>query len=263
MLCLEVDAPLHGILELLAGLFEKFHCSGVGNALEVGFQNVVQSLEKALVHEFVEELHLLGSVLQGEAYDVFDHVFHDLHVAFQVAESHLGLDHPELGGVACGVGVFSSEGGSEGVHVSESQGEDLRLQLAGYGQVHGLAEEIHLAVLCSGDVVQVQGGHSEHLACALSVGTGDDGCVNVYEASLLEELMDGVGHHGAHSEHSAEHVCSGPQIGDLSQVFHGVSLGLQRIVGSGSPFHHHFSGLDLEGLLSLRRKGQDASDGKA
>ena len=84
-------------------LLEKFNSLGVCDVAEIGFENVVKSLEQAFVHELVEESHLLGSVLEHVGNDVLDHRLHDLHVALQVAESHLRLDHPELGCVACRV----------------------------------------------------------------------------------------------------------------------------------------------------------------
>ena len=100
-------------------------------------------------------------MLQHIGDDVFDHVLGQAHVVLEVGEGNLGLDHPELGGVAGGVGVFGAEGGSEGVDVAEGHGEGLAVELAGDGEVGGLVEEIlgevHLAVLGAGEVVESPG----------------------------------------------------------------------------------------------------------
>ena len=64
------------------------------------------------------------------------------HIVLKVGEGNLGLHHPELGGVARGVGVLRAEGGAEGVHIAEGHGEVLGVQLAGHGEVGRLAEEV-------------------------------------------------------------------------------------------------------------------------
>ena len=120
------------------------------------------------------------------------------------AERHLRLDHPELGGVALGVGVLGTERRAEGIHVAEGHGEVLGVELAGDGQARLLAEEVlavvHGAVLRLGDVVQVKRRHLEHLARALAVAARDDGGLDIDKAAALEELVDGVGRDGAHAE---------------------------------------------------------------
>ena len=139
---------------------------------------------------------------------MLDHGFHARQITVQIAEGHLRLDHPELGGVTLGVGVLGAEGGAEGVNVTESHRKVLGIELAGYGQTGLLAEEVpgvvDGAVIVAGDVVKVQRSHLEHLACALAVAAGDDGGVDVDKAPLLEELMHGIGCHAAHTEGGAE-----------------------------------------------------------
>ena len=147
-------------------------------------------------------------------------------------ESHLGLHHPELGQVARGVGVLGPEGGAECIDVGEGQGENLGLQLAADGEVGGLPEEvlgvIHQAV-AAGRVLQVQGGDPEHGTGSLGVAGGDHGRLDVLEAALLEEVVDGVGHGVAHPGHGAEGVGAGPQVGDFPQEFQGMTLLLEGV----------------------------------
>ena len=82
--------------------------------------------------------------------------------------------------MASRVGVLGPEGGAEGVHVGERLGEALDLELAGHGQVGGLAEEV-LVLVAHGDVEQLTG--------ALGVGCGDDRRVHPHEAAVREELL--------------------------------------------------------------------------
>ena len=204
MLGLQVDAPLHGEVELPAALLQNLHGLGVAHPAKLIGHHVVQPIQQPLVHKAVEKLHLLGAALQHPVDDILHHGLGHVHIILQVAEGHLRLDHPELGGVALGIGDLRSEGGAEGVHIPEGHGKVLRVQLAGNGQVRGFAEkvlgEVHLAVLGAGRVAGIQGGHPEHLAGALGVRAGDDGGVDIDKAPALEELMHGLCCHAAHPE---------------------------------------------------------------
>ena len=255
MLGLQVGAPLHLEVELVVVLLQDLHRLGVGDPGKVGALHVAQPVQQALVHEGVEEVHLLGAALQHGADDVFDHVLGHVHVPGQVTEGHLRLDHPELSGVALGVGVLSPEGGAKGVDVAEGHGEVLRIELAGDGEAGGLAEEVlavvHLSIFQPGGILGVQGGHPEHLPGALTVGGGDDGGVDIDKAPVLEELMDGKGRHRAHPEGRGEEVGPGAQVGHGAEELHPVALFLQGILRGGGALHLDGGGLQLQGLLGL------------
>ena len=70
------------------------------NSLETTFSRRSSS---PLVHEGVEKLHLLWAALDDGVYDVLDHRF-GVVLVVKVGKRHLGLDHPEFGGVALSVG---------------------------------------------------------------------------------------------------------------------------------------------------------------
>ena len=57
------------------------------------------------------------------------------------------------------------------------------------------------------------------------------GRVDVEEAALLEELVDGERERIAHAEDGAERVRARAQVGDLAQELHGVPLLLQGVGG--------------------------------
>ena len=225
---------------------------------------MLQTLLQALVHKAVEEVNLIGAALQHTADDVLDHGLRHVHIAGQIAEGHLRLDHPELGGVALGVGVLGAERGAEGVHIAEGHGKVLGVQLAGHGEAGLFAEEVlgvvHLPVLGPGDVVEIQRGHLEHLAGALAVGAGDDGGLDIDEAPALEELVNGVGRHGADAEGGGKQIGAGPQVLDGAQELHAVALLLQGIVGGGLTLHLDGVGLDLQRLLGVRCQHYGAAD---
>ena len=53
--------------------------------------------------------------LEDSLDDVGEEGFGEGHEAVEVHVGDLGLDHPELGEVAAGLGFFGAEGGAEGV----------------------------------------------------------------------------------------------------------------------------------------------------
>ena len=264
VLGLQVAAPVDGVLKLVVVLFQQGDGVGVGDAAKFVVQDVVQPVKQSLVNEFVEEVHFLGSVLQNVGDDILDHGLGQLHIILQVSKGDFRLDHPEFGGMAGGVGVFSPEGGAEGINVAEGHGEGLTVELAGNGQVGGLAEEvlgvIDLAVLGLGDVVQVKGGDLEHFARALAVGAGNQGRVDIHKVPILEELVDGHGGEAADAEHRLEGVGAGTQMVDGAQELHGVALGLEGIVAGGRAFHRDLLGLNLKGLFGVRGENQRAAN---
>ena len=215
----------------------------------------MQPVEQTLVHKGVKELHLLRAALYRAVDDVFYHRLGGVHVVVEVCKRHLGLYHPELGGMALGVRYLGAEGRAEGVHIAEGHGEVFAVELAGNGQVRALAEEvlgeIDLAVLGAGKVIKIKGRDSEHLACALAVRARDDGRVDIDKATLLEELMHRLCRYAAHSEHCRKQVGAGTQVLNGAQKLHAVALFLQGVVGGGSAFNGDLGGLELKRLLCL------------
>ena len=268
VLGLDVHAPLHRELELLVVLLQDLDGLGVADAAKLAVCHQLQTLDEALVDELVEEGHFIRAVVQHVADDVLGHGLGGVHVAGQIAECHLRLDHPELGGVTGGKALLGTEGGAEGVHLAECHGHGLGFQLAGNGQVDRLLEKvlgvIHGAVLVLGHILKVEGGHAEHLACALTVGRGEQRRVRVNEAVLLEELVDGVGSGAAHAESGVEGVGAGAQGGHGAQIFHAHLLFLQRILVRRAVAQDlHTVGIQLKGLLCLRGEHQLALDAQA
>lgn len=124
--------------------------------------------------------------------DVFDEVldegFGEVHVSLKVAEGYFWLDHPEFGCMACGVGVFRTECGAEGVDIAEGAGVGFGLKLSADGEVGGLFKEVFFVGCVA--LLWVEGGDVEHLARTFAVASRDDGGVYPDEVSFLEKPMD-------------------------------------------------------------------------
>ena len=255
MLGLQVAAPVDRVLKLCVMLLQNLHGIGIGNVTKIGVQHMVQPLQQTLIDKGVEEVHFLRSMLQNVGDDVLDHILGQMHIVFQISKGDFRFDHPEFSGVPGGVGILCPEGGAKGVDVTESHGIGFTVQLAGNRQIGGLAKEIlaevHLAILGFGNVVQVQGGHLEHFTGALTVGTGNEGRMDIDEIPLLEELVDGICSQGPYTKYSLEHIGTGTQMGHGAQKFHRVALFLHGIVAGGGTLNGYLGRLNFKGLLGI------------
>ena len=171
--------------------------------------------------------------------DVLDDVLQELlgerHVAGEIAERHLRLDHPELGEVAGRVGVLGAKRGAERVDVAEREREDLAFELPAHRQVGGLAEEVarrsrrrHLRV--ARQIRQIERGDAEHLARAFAVGGGDDRGVDVEEAALAGRTGEWRTTSALRTRKTAPNVFERVRRWAISrEKLHGVPLFLQGV----------------------------------
>jgi hypothetical protein len=87
-----------------------------------------EPLAQALVDELLEDREVALVVFEHFGDEVFHQGLGEVHVAGEIAEGDFRFDHPELGGVARGVGVFGAEGGAEGVDVGQRRRRRSRLR---------------------------------------------------------------------------------------------------------------------------------------
>ena len=81
MLRLEVDPPRHGKFELLAlgdRFFELLDRFGVVHSLERGVDELLQSIDAALVDSLLKERHVVATFLEQCLEDVLEHVFRQI-----------------------------------------------------------------------------------------------------------------------------------------------------------------------------------------
>ena len=166
------------------------------------------------------------------------------------------------------VGVLGAERRAEGIDAAQRKRAQLALELARDGKAALLAEEIlrviHGTLVVAGHVVQIERRHLEHRAGTLAVGGGDDRRVEVVEAVLVEELVDGVGHRVADAVDGAEGVRARAQVGDLAQELERVALLLQGVaLGIGRAVDLDPLGLHLDALPRTGRGDQTAVDAQA
>ena len=142
-----------------------------------------------------------------------------------------------------------------------------RFSRGGLTQSFGTLEEVlrvvNAALVVAGDIVEVKGGHLEHLTGALAVRAGENRRMHVGKAVLMEELVQGERRLAAHAERSVEGVGAGAQVGHGAQVVHAHLLFLQRIVAAAGAEHGDFIRIDLKGLLGARGHNNAAGDLKA
>ncbi len=147
--------------------------------------------------------------------DVGDEVFGEAHEVVEVGEGHFGLDHPELGEVAAGLGFFGAEGGAEGVDLAEGEGGALDVELAGLGEVGLVAEVVDL----------------EEGAGAFAGGGGEDGRVGEDEAVVVEVVAGGFDDFGADAEDGGLARGADPEVAVLHEevgamLFEGDGVGI-------------------------------------
>ena len=172
---------------------------------------MLQSLNQSLINKLVEKCHFFRSILQHIVDNIFEHALSKHHVIFQICKGNFRLNHPELRSMACRVGILCAEGRSKGVDIFERHRIGLTVELTTYRKIRRLIKEILTVIdlsICHRKVVQIQCCDLEHLTCAFTVASRNQWCMNIYEISLLKELVNRVCTERAHSEYCLEGVCT-------------------------------------------------------
>ncbi len=84
------------------------------------------------------------ALLERARDDVREKIFRELHVAFEIHERDLGLDHPELGEVTARLGFLRAERRSEAIRFAHGGRGGLHVELPGLREVCGLAVVVRL-----------------------------------------------------------------------------------------------------------------------
>ena len=142
MLGLEIAAPIDRILEFLTGGLQELNSLCIAAPYKLGVKNMVEPLEKPLIHILVKEIHFIGASFEYCLYDVFNHCLCGNHVSVEVTESHFRLDHPEFSGVTRRIAVLRAESRTECIDIAERKCKCLAVKLTADGQAAGLCKEI-------------------------------------------------------------------------------------------------------------------------
>ena len=194
MLSLKVAAPEYLVIKFIVVFLKDLNSLCVCYMCKLGVQHMVQSIKKSLVYEGIEEIHLLRSVLQHVADDIFQHSFCKFHSILNIRKCTLRLDHPELSRMTCCVRVLCTESRSKCVDIAECLCKCLTVELSAYCKVSLFSEKvlriIYFSVLCHRYVLRIQCCYLEHFSCTLTVTSCDQRCMYIYESSFLEEFVD-------------------------------------------------------------------------
>ena len=239
------------------GIFQNLDAVCIGQTNKIIFQYTLQTLNQALVEHIVQELHIIRTVIQRPSHTVFDELFSQVHIICNVVESNFRFNHPELCQVTGSIGVFGTERRTECVNRSQSRSSQLTFQLTGDCQTCLFAKEIVIindrAFFVFLQVIQVHGGHLEHLSGTFAVGSRNDRCMEIEESFFMEELMDSDRHIVADAEHSTKCIGTRTQMSYLTQEFHGMTFLLQWICIVASTQHFDFTSLHFHLLAGAYR----------
>ena len=266
----EVCTPMHGEFKLMSvchGFFEDLDAFCVGESHEVMFHHEVKTFQQGLVNHLVEELKVVGTVLQRPFHTIFDEVLCEVHVVMNVVECDFRFNHPEFCEVTRCVGVLGTEGWSKGVDSTEGSGTEFSFQLTAHGQGRRFAEEVvgivNLSFLIFFQRVEVLRGDLEHLSSPFAVRSCDDGCVEIEETVVVEIFVDGISQIVANAEDCSESVGAKTHVGMRSHVLKTLSFFLHGIVfGAGAQDFNLFS-LHFHALSCARAFHHFADDAEA
>lgn len=228
MFRLQIDAELDGVFEGFAGLLERVDGVFIAEALEGCVGDGFEALQEGFVDELIEECEVIAAFVESSPNHGLDEFFRHIDVAMEIGECHFWFDHPELGGMARGVGILGAKCGAEGVNVAEPTGEGFGFELPGNGQECLFGEEVFLGGLFVD--VAVEGGDAEQFARAFAVARGDDGCVDVDEILFLEKAVDGERDARAEAECGSEEIGARTEVGDAAEELGGVTFFLKWVV---------------------------------
>ena len=224
---LEVEAVLDRVLKGLAALLQQRDGIGVGNALEGSRGDELESFTQTLIDELFENRQIALVVFEHFTDEKFHQGLGEIHVAGEVAEGHLGFDHPELRRMARGVGVFRAKGRTKGIDVRQGASKGLALELAAHSEKRALAKEV---LRVARDFFIGQRGDAKHFARPFAIAGGDDRRVNMHEVALLKKAMNRKGHATARAKHRTMEVRARTQVRDRTQKLRAVAFFLQRII---------------------------------
>ena len=151
---------------------------------------------------------VFGAAVEDAGDDLGEELLGEIEQTVEAEPGDLGLDHPELGQVAAGLGLLGAEGRTEAVDLAEGRAGGLEVELAGLRQVGRFAEVVGL----------------EQRRGALARGRRQDRRVDVGEAAVVEEVADGLADLVADPHHGVLAFGAQPQVAVVEQEVGAVVL---------------------------------------
>ncbi len=260
MLALQIRAPEGRILEGSLSFLQRLDRLGVAHPGEVRLHNLVETLEEAVEYPLVKEGHILRRLLEDGSENELDEALGKLHVALQITEGNLRLDHPELREMSGGVAVLRPEGGTKGVDPFQGGRVDLRVELTTDGEIGGATEKL-LPPVTVGSLGH--GGDPKEFSRPLGIACGDDRGVDVDEPALLEKPVDPVAQTVSHPGYGTEGVGSRSQVGYLTEILEAVPLFLHRVIRGSRTDELETGAGELDSLILPGRVDELSLNGDA
>src|SRR6185437_1334687 len=83
----------------------------------------------------LQHLQILATPIEHSRDDVRDEILGELHVFVEREICDLGLDHPELGQMAPGLGLLGAEGGAEAIDLAEGERASHGIELSALREI--------------------------------------------------------------------------------------------------------------------------------
>src|SRR5574344_1755254 len=206
----------------------------------------MQRIDYTRLDALVKEFHICRTFCERPVEQVFDEFLSNIHIVFEVEESHFRLAHPEFRKMARCVRIFCAECQPERVDASERSCKCLCFELTRNSKACFFAEKVAAVVhnLCcvlnflaalSGlyaklcNLFERESCDLEHFACAFSIAASDFRSINIVETALLKERVKCECHLASHPVHGAECVRARAQVSVVAQILHRHFVFLERI----------------------------------
>jgi hypothetical protein len=163
----------------------------------------------------LEDLELGPALVEHARDDTGDESFGQLNDVVEVGIGHLGLHHPEFGEMAASLGFLRAERRPESIHLAESHGSGLGVELPTLGQERaGVLEVLH----------------RKQRGCSFAGRGSEDRRVTQDEAAPVEEVANAVDDLVTHAQDGRLALGPDPQVTSVEQVVHAVLFRRNRIV---------------------------------
>ena len=250
MFCLEVDTPVHWIIEFILMRFQQFDSFRISDMGKIGIDKGSQSFDQSFVIELLK-MPFHQDNFPKHTDDEFHHILDDPHIVIQVCKSHFRFYHPEFSRMPCRVRFFCPERGAERINISP-----IRISIdrrpSDSLPFRRNPGKINLTIFCQRRIFRIQRCHPEHFTGAFAVGCRNQRGVNISKAAFVKKFMDGISADRPNPENRFKGIGPGAEMGNCPKKFQRMALFLQRIIRGGSAFQNNFSCMDFIGLLCLR-----------
>ena len=118
----QVTTPINREFELVAfsdSVFKNLDTLGIWQAYELAVDDTLQAVDKGFINHIVQELQIVGTIVERPFNAVLDKLLSDIHIVFDIVECHFRLNHPEFGQVTRCIRVFGTESRPKSIDIAQ------------------------------------------------------------------------------------------------------------------------------------------------